>query len=100
MHLIQILLPLLPGASGSADERFAGLKAELTEKFGGVTVFQQSLAEGLWNDGGKVVRDAIVVFEVMAEALDREWWARFRARLERDFQQDVVVARSYQIELL
>ena len=100
MHLIQVLLPAAPDRGGSADARFTSLQSELTDQFGGVTVFRQAPAEGLWDDGDRVVRDEIVIFEVMTDALDRDWWQQFRKRLERDFAQDVIVARSYEIDLL
>lgn len=100
MHLIQVLLPVVPDRRGSADARFAGVKSELTEKFGGVTVYRRAPAEGLWEAGGEVVRDEIVIIEVMANALERDWWHHFRKRLEREFEQELIVARSYEIDLL
>jgi hypothetical protein len=46
------------------------------------------------------VRDDLVVYEVMAEPLDAEWWAGFRRTLGRRFRQERRVVRSLEIRLL
>lgn len=102
MHLVQILLPLYDNegrAFGAGD--FDRVRNELAERFGGVTAFRRSPAEGLWKDeGGGVARDRVVVFEVMADALEREWWAGYRAELERRFRQEKIVVRATEFEEL
>jgi len=35
-----------------------------------------------------------VIFEVMTESLDREWWAGFRKDLETRFRQENVIVRA------
>ena len=69
--LIQILLPL------SDDEgrpfpaaNFHCLAQKLTEKFGGVTSFTRSPAEGRWKQDESTNHDDIVVIEVMTDELD------------------------------
>jgi hypothetical protein len=99
MHLIQILLPL-PGDGGSSSKLFAEVREELAARFGGLTFYRNAPAEGLWKAGGDVEEDAIVVAEVMADELDREWWAGYREQLERRFQQDEIVVRSLSAERL
>jgi hypothetical protein len=47
-----------------------------------------------------MTHDEIIVFEVMADELDRSWWARYRTRLEQRFRQDYVVIRASKIELM
>ena len=101
MHLIQILLPL----NDSEGRRFPAqsferLAHELTEKFGGATSFTRSPAEGRWKSGQATERDDIAVIEVMAETVDRAWWAELRRRLEREFDQDEVVIRGQRTERL
>ena len=96
MHLVQILLPLYDndGRRFGADA-FDRVRNELAERFGGVTAFRRSPAEGLWKDeGGAVARDEVSIFEVMSEELDRAWWADYRAELERRFQQEKMVVRA------
>jgi hypothetical protein len=79
---------------------FDDLKDRLVERFGGVTVFSRAPAEGLWRDGGKVERDEMVVFEVMAEDLDAAWWANLRTVLERSLRQDEILMRAYEARRL
>jgi hypothetical protein len=101
MHLIEILLPLLDtdGAAFPA-ESYDQLANELTERFGGVTSFARSPAEGRWRKEGATERDEIVVLEVMADQLDRPWWLELRTKLMRKFNQDDIVIRIHAIERL
>jgi hypothetical protein len=67
---------------------------------GGLTAFTRAPAEGHWRDAGETRRDDIVVFEVMAENLDRDWWRAYRRELERGFRQEEIVIRVQDIEIL
>lgn len=101
MHLVQILLPLahnegqpLPGSE------FARVRRELSDRFGGITAYSRAPAEGVWKEGGETSRDDVVIFEVMAKDLERDWWRRYRGDLESRFRQDVIVVRALPIEML
>ena len=102
MYLIQLLLPLYdndgqPFGRGHFDE----VRNELAREFGGVTAFRRSPAEGVWvQPEGGVSRDEVVIFEVMAERLERGWWSRYRRGLEERFRQDRVVIRATEWEQL
>jgi hypothetical protein len=100
--LIQILLPLYDNEGARFDEPpFAATRAELLERFGGVTAYQRSPARGLWMSGnGEVARDDVVVFEVMAPDLDRDWWSAYRRTLEARFRQDTMVIRALSHQIL
>jgi hypothetical protein len=101
MHLVQILLPLADNAGrrfNSAD--YGRVRTELSERFGGITSFTRAPAEGTWKEGGHTAHDDIVVFEVMARELDHVWWERYRAELERRFQQETIVVRAIKVEML
>ena len=101
MHLIQILLPLYDnGGAPFGAEHFRPVREELSNRFGGLTAFTRAPAEGLWDDDGKRHHDDVVVYEVMADELDREWWRAYRATLEKAFRQDVILMRAQAIELL
>ena len=102
MRLVQILLPLYDNENRRfGPEAFERVKRELTERFGGVTVFRPSPAEGLWEgDGGQVSRDQVVIFEVMAARLARRWWSSYRAELETRFRQELIVIRATSFEQL
>src|ERR1700712_1873129 len=101
MHLVEILLPLHDNTGQSFEpEKYAEVQQHLTERFGGLTAFTRSPAQGTTTETGKPVHDDIVVFEVMTEALDVSWWASYRLRLEREFRQDQIVIRASTVTLL
>ena len=101
MHLIEILLPL-KNADGNAfpGDFYDRLAQQLSERFGGVTGFFRSPAEGRWQSGGATEHDDIVVLEVMADNLDRPWWSRLRKDLMRKFAQDDILIRGHRVERL
>ena len=100
--LVQILLPL----RDNEGQPFTGdvhgkTRHELLERFGGVTAYQRAPAQGLWkSEDGDVARDEVVIFEVMVDDVDREWWRQYRATLEARFRQDVIVIRAIPHETL
>lgn len=101
MYLIQLLLPLYNNEGEAfAREVYDHVRDELTKKFGGVTAFRGSPAEGMWREGGHVSRDTIIVFEAMADELERGWWTSYRAELEARFQQEKLIVRATVIEQL
>ena len=101
MHLIEIFLPLNDnGGRPFGAEKFAAIRRHLTERFGGMTAFTRSPAQGTTTDGGSTVHDDIVVFEVMTETLDVSWWRSYRRQLEQEFRQDAIVARASAVTLL
>jgi hypothetical protein len=99
--LVQILLPVYDSAGSPFPANvYHKVRAKLTEKFGGLTIYSRAPAEGLWSKGSEVKRDDIIVFEVMAESLDRAWWTQFKRALERVFCQDEIVVRAQSYEAL
>ena len=102
MHIIEILLPLYDNdGQRFAGDAFARVREELIEHFGGLTAFTRSPAEGLWKEAkGERRPDEIIIFEVMADWLDRGWWRNYRATLEARFSQEEVVVRAREVELL
>ena len=102
MHIIEILLPLYDNEGRRfGAEPFVKVREELVEHFGGLTAFTRSPAEGVWApDEGETSRDEIVIFEVMADWLDRGWWRTYRAELERRFRQEAIIVRAREVELL
>ena len=100
--LIQILLPLYDNDGVPfGEDTFAPTRAELLERFGGVTAYQRAPARGLWKTPeGDVARDDVAVFEVMADDLDRAWWTTYRHALEERFRQETIVIRALAQQLL
>jgi hypothetical protein len=93
MHLIQLLLPLHDNnGRGFSASWFNQVREELTDRFGGVTAFVRSPAVGLWKESPEDInRDEVVMFEVLAEQLDRDWWSLYRKQLQNKFHQDEVL---------
>jgi hypothetical protein len=102
VYLVQLLLPLQDNAGQPFEHAaFERVRAELTDRFGGVTAFLRAPAQGHWQDpAGIVAKDDVVIMEVMCEDLDRRWWSRYRAQLAEDFDQQELVARAMPIEIL
>ena len=101
MHLVQLFLPLYDeNGSIFAEQHFASVRHHLTENFGGVTTYSRAPAKGFWKDEGKLHKDDIVVFEVMAEHLDRQWWDGYRRALEARFRQEEILIRAQVIEII
>ena len=100
MFLIQILLPVPTTKTAGRAGLLRDLNLALTEKFGGVTAYTRSPANGLWSNNGTVEEDDIVIVEVMAETLNEDWWARLREKLERDLNQEEIVIRAQEIRQL
>ena len=102
MNLIQILLPLYDNEGNRLPSAlFDEVRRELTDRYGGVTAFTRSPAEGFWKvEGEGTSRDDIVVIEVMTQEVDRTWWRKYRERLEAGFRQESVIVRTHAAELL
>jgi hypothetical protein len=101
MYLVQFLLPLRDNEQRPfARADFDRVRAELIDRFGGVTAFLQAPASGAWKEEGETTHDEVVLFEVMAETLDRAWWKGYRAELERRFRQEAIVVRALGAEHL
>jgi hypothetical protein len=102
MRLVQILPPLYDNAQNpQPPEQFRRVQQELTERFGGLTVYTRAPAEGMWKlNDNHTSRDDIVIFELMANQLDPTWWRNYRHELEARFPQEVILIRAQQTQLL
>lgn len=102
MHLIQILLPLYDNnGTPFPEEEFVRVRDQLTEHFGGITTYVRSPARGLWKGSPTTtVQDDIVIYEVMTEQLDPDWWREYRQEMAERFRQEVLIVRSSEVQLL
>ena len=102
MHLVQLFLPLYDNA-GRVFPRamFDAVRAQLAERFGGVTAYVRSPAVGAWEDDeGVIRRDDVILVEVMCEALERAWWGAFATELAGRFAQEEILVRALAVETL
>ena len=101
MHVIEIFLPLYDNEGRRFEGALYGrLREELVGRFGGLTAFSRSPAEGLWVEDGETSRDEIVIFEVQTDELDRGWWRDYRRELEQRFAQDLILIRASEVTQL
>jgi len=100
MYLIQVFVPLYDNNKKAFDRSmYDNVRDDLKNKFGGVTFYKSAPAEGLWNnDAGKTDYDELITAEVMAEALDKEWWHKYKQYLEKIFRQDEILIRAIAFE--
>jgi hypothetical protein len=101
LFLIEIFLPLADNDGRSfAESEFEEIHKTLIDRFGGLTAFSRAPARGLFESEGKTSRDDILIMEVMAETLDRSWWAEFRRAVEVRFRQQEIMLRASQVTKL
>lgn len=102
MHLIQLFLPVYDNNGKSfPNDFYIRIRKELVQKFGGLTAFTRSPADGLWKDeDDKITKDKIVIFEVMLKSFDESWWINYKASLEKMFIQEEIIIRIQDIRLL
>jgi len=102
MYLIQILLPLFDNDGQQFPQpEYERVRDELTEHFGGITTYVRSPAKGLWKESSTItIHDDIVIYEVMTEHLDRQWWLVYREGLAVRFRQEVLIVRVSEIQLI
>jgi hypothetical protein len=80
---------------------FIQVRNELVARFGGLTAYTRAPVSGLWQeDDEETTHDDLVIYEVMAEQLDAQWWSRYRTELEQRFQQQALVVRAQEIRML
>jgi hypothetical protein len=102
-YLVQLLLPIYDNAGRPIPPQLFGkVRAELLERFGGLTTFTRAPAKGLWADSGTAdpEQDELVVYEVMVDSLDERWWAEYRETLSAAFAQKELVVRAHPITML
>jgi hypothetical protein len=79
---------------------YTEVRNELVDRFGGITAYTRAPVHGLWQESEQIVRDDLIIYEIMVETLEEEWWRGYRVILENRFQQQSLVVRAHQILLL
>nr|WP_288811221.1 inorganic diphosphatase [uncultured Sphingobacterium sp.] len=77
---------------------YKNIKKQLIKDFGGMTAYIQAPAEGIWADEGhEVVKDRMIVYEVMVPVVDQSYWREYKQKLEYQFAQKELVIRQSDI---
>jgi len=70
MYVTEIFLPLYDNEGRAfARGEFDRARRELTDRFGGVTAFTRSPAEGVWKEGGEETRDQITSIRSCSQSI-------------------------------
>ena len=101
-RLIRLLLPLQNNRGKAFPKKYYDrVKQELAKLFGGVTLYRQCPAEGLWNEkDSEGKKDELLVFEVMVAMVDTVFWKNYRKKLEALFEQDKLLIQQMSTGLL
>ena len=101
MVLIQVLLPTNGATSADGLAPLAQTRAELAERFRGLTAYLRSPAKGLWTaHDGHTEQDDVVMVEVVTDSFDRGWWRTYAATLAKRFSQDSIHVRAVPVDML
>lgn len=97
-----MLLPLYDNEGQPfSDELYKAIRLELTERFGGLTAYSRSPATGLWkNDDEEVKVDKMIVYEVIADDVEKKFWKSFKEILKAQFKQEDMIIRCTDIEVV
>ena len=100
MVLIQLLLPATAMASGGDAAMLALTRAELAERFNGVTTYLGSPAQEWWTaSDGDIEQDDAVMVEVVTQNFDRHWWRSYAAKLAGRFRRDAIHVQALPVEV-
>jgi hypothetical protein len=84
-----------------ASTMFKSVEMELAEIFGSLTAYPRTPASGIWKeDGSNTKRDDLVIYEIMTEKVNTDWWKSYRKKLEQIFDQERILVRSHEFRLL
>ena len=100
-YLVQVVLPVYDGGGRKISKRrFSAVMQTLTERYGGVTAYVHTPAEGRWANRGKTHRDEVIIVEVMTDSRDAKWWKGYQKKLELEFKQEKILVRLMRCETL
>ena len=101
MVLIQVLLPTVGATPDGGLAALAQTRAELAERFRGLTAYLRSPAKGLWTaPDGHTEQDDVVMVEVVTDSFDRAWWRTYAATLAERFGQESIHVRAIPVDML
>lgn len=102
MYLMQIFVPIRDNEGNPFDQRrFTDLRDELTERFGGVTIYARTPAQGIWKPSdGSAQTDQMVIYEVIFDELEMPYWKGLKFSLETAFSQQQILMRHSNVNII
>lgn len=102
MYLMQIFIPTRDNEGNRFPEgQYTSLRDELTDRFGGVTIYARSPVEGIWKKSSESTDvDQMIIYEVLIDKLDNEYWKTLKSQLESSFRQEEILMRYFNVTKL
>lgn len=102
MRLIQIILPVHDEKDKAYPKKhYSRIEETLTKKFGGLTAYTRTPADGFWKDERNAARyDDVVILEVMTDKVEKRWWRKYKEQLEKTFAQTEIIIRLQKMKIL
>lgn len=100
MHIVNIYLPQVNNAGIAFNEAiYLRIRIELIQKFGGLTQYDQVPAIGYWKENADkpISKDLVIHYEVICNRLTKKYWADFRLRMEKTFEQTQILIVAHPI---
>jgi len=93
---LELFLPASNNEGSSfPDSNYSELEKELTERFGGVTIYSRGAVEGKWKNETTSTSEPMVVYEVLLAEFEETYWTTLKRRLEKKFsQKEIMVFHS------
>ncbi|MDQ8051618.1 MAG: inorganic diphosphatase [Pedobacter sp.] len=99
--LIQLFLPMFdPEGKPFPKTRFDAVIQKLTGKFNGLSVYENMPVIGLWKDDSNLEKDKLIIFEVMSDVLETDFWEKYRADLQKQFKQESILVRCLHMNMI
>lgn len=102
MYQIQLLLSLYNN-EGKAfpSSHYEKVKLFFNDKFGGITMYTRTSVVGLWKESPhSTVKDELIIYEILSDQLEKDFWQHYKSDLQSLFQQEEMVIKACEINLL
>lgn len=100
--LIQLFLPTT-AENGKAfpGTYFHAVKQKLSKKFDSLSVYLKSpVIEHIKDDGPTLAKDTVLVYEVVSDSVETDYWSQYQQFLQKQFKQDDIVIRCLDMGLI
>ncbi|RZJ19793.1 MAG: inorganic diphosphatase [Acinetobacter sp.] len=73
------------------EKYFRDLEKELTKQFGGLTVYQRTPVQGMWQDQSASTEQSMFIYELLLPKIDIAYWQNLKEKLEKNFAQKEIL---------